>query len=370
VTAGATAIAVSSASGTQIFGVSEVDLARCLQSAGDAACFSGARPVVRVATAGATAPGAPGTLTATASGSSVTLTWSAPTSGDPVATYVIEAGSASGLSNLAVVTTNSTATTFSAGGVGNGTYYVRIKAQNATGTSAASNEATLVVGAAACASAPNAPSGLTGSASGGTVTLSWTAPSGGCVVTSYVLQAGSATGLNNLANAVTGSTATTYVATAVPAGTYYVRVHAQNANGQSAASNEVLVTVGTTSTVSVTGRWIGVTPDGVTWDPESDLCDGQDDLQMDLTQAGSVFTGTVTMTVRKIKATTACSNAGTGQPIAVTGTINGASISFFFSNNGTNGATFKGTVVGNRMTGILIGSGDGSTVGTFAVTRQ
>ncbi|MBZ5555740.1 MAG: fibronectin type III domain-containing protein [Acidobacteriia bacterium] len=220
------------------------NFARCLQSSGDAACFSGARPVLRVSTAGATAPGAPGTLTATSSGSSVTLTWSAPSSGDPVVTYLIEAGSASGLANLANFSTGSPATTFSAGGVPNGTYYVRIKAQNVAGTSAASNEATLVVGAASCASAPNAPSGLTSTVSGGTITLEWTAPSGGCAATSYVLQAGSAAGLSNLANADIGTTATRYVAAGVGAGSYYVRVLAANGAGRSAVSNEIVVTVG------------------------------------------------------------------------------------------------------------------------------
>lgn len=241
----APSVAVTSVtSGTfAMFGASSADLARCLSGVADAACFSGARPVVRVVTAGAAAPGAPGSLTATSSGSTVTLTWSAPTSGDPVVTYIIEAGSASGLSNLAVVTTGSTATTFTAGGVGNGTYYVRIKAQNATGTSVASSEAILVVGPAACTSAPDSPTGFTSTVTGSTVTLRWSAPSGGCAATSYFLQAGPTAGSNAYANDNVGNV-TTFVASNVGTGFYYIRVVASNAYGTSAASNEVLTTVG------------------------------------------------------------------------------------------------------------------------------
>lgn len=238
----AAAIAVSATGGPSIVAASVVDLARCLQSSADAACFSGARPAVRAVAAGATAAGAPDTLTATSSGSSVTLTWGAPASGDPVVTYVIEAGSASGLANLATFATNSAATTFSASGVGNGTYYVRVRAQNAAGTSAPSNEAILVVGSAGCTSAPNAPSGLASSASGSTLTLSWNAPSGGCAPTSYILQAGLTPGSSALANSNIGSV-TRFVATGVGNGSYYIRVVAANAFGQSAASDEILATV-------------------------------------------------------------------------------------------------------------------------------
>ncbi|MBI3491045.1 MAG: hypothetical protein HY047_04530 [Acidobacteria bacterium] len=109
-----TAIVVSAGGRFPIVGRSVVELASCLQAVADPQCFSGARPVVRGAVAGATAPGVPVNLVATASGSAVTLTWSAPTSGDPVVTYILEAGSASGLANLANITTNSTLTTYSA----------------------------------------------------------------------------------------------------------------------------------------------------------------------------------------------------------------------------------------------------------------
>ncbi|MBZ5555735.1 MAG: fibronectin type III domain-containing protein [Acidobacteriia bacterium] len=240
--ASASALTIPTASSASIFGGSVVDFARCLRSSGDAACFSAARPVARVSTAGATAPGAPSGLTTTASGSSVTLTWSAPSSGDPVVTYIIEAGSASGLANLASFATGSTVTTFSTGGVPNGTYYVRVKAQNGSGTSAASNEAVLVIGVASCSSAPNAPTGLAGTVNAHTVTLSWNAPSGGCAPTSYILQAGTTPGSSAVANSNVGN-ATSIVATGVPSGSYFVRVVAANAFGQSGASNETSLAV-------------------------------------------------------------------------------------------------------------------------------
>ena len=176
----------------------------------------------------------------------MTLNWGTPASGDPVTTYVIEAGSVPGLANLANFTTNSTATTFSASGIGNGTYYVRVRAQNAGGTSAPSNESTLVVGAAGCTTPPGAPSALAIATSGGTVTLTWNTPSGGCAPTSYILQAGSSSGQSNLANSNVGNT-TSYVATGVGAGTYYVRVLAANGTGQSGASNEFVLTVGSSA---------------------------------------------------------------------------------------------------------------------------
>jgi hypothetical protein len=74
------------------------------------------------------------------------LTWRAAT-GSPVA-YTAEAGAAPGQSNLAVADVGS-GTTLTANGVGNGTYYVRVRARNACGTSAPSGELRLVVGAAA-----------------------------------------------------------------------------------------------------------------------------------------------------------------------------------------------------------------------------
>jgi hypothetical protein len=174
-------------------------------------------------------------------GATVFLAWSAPATGGAPGAYVIEAGSAAGLANLANFSTGSVATSFSSGGVGNGTYYVRIRAQNPAGISAASNEAILLVGTAACVARPTAPGNLAGSASGSTVRLDWN-PSGGNP-TSYIVEAGSAPGLINLANSDTGSTAPSLTATGVGRGSYYVRVKGKNACGVSAASNEIVVTV-------------------------------------------------------------------------------------------------------------------------------
>ena len=92
------------------------------------------------ASAQTTPPGPPTGLVAAWSGSTITLTWVAPATGGAVTTYVIEAGSAPGVTDYAQFATDSTATRYSQSGVGAGVFYIRILARNDGGTSAASNE--------------------------------------------------------------------------------------------------------------------------------------------------------------------------------------------------------------------------------------
>ena len=219
------------------------DFAGCLAGSNAPACFE--RPSARGARfAPLAVPAAPGNLVASSAGSTVTLAWIAPTSGDPVSAYIIEAGSGSGLANLANFSTGNTATSFSATLVGTGTYFVRVRAVGASGVGAASNEVVLIVGGGCVA--PGAPSGLTVvTNSGGTLVLSWTAASGS--PSTYIVEAGTSPGASNLANSDLGSSATTFRSTGVAAGTYYVRIRARNACGISGPSNELTFAVGTTA---------------------------------------------------------------------------------------------------------------------------
>ena len=188
---------------------------------------------------GGALPGAPTGLSAIVNGSTVTLNWSAPSSGGAITTYVIEAGSAQGLSDIAAgVPTNSTQTSVTFPGVPFGLYYLRVRGQNSIGNGAHSNEIQVLVG-----SPPGAPSGLSATVTvPQIVTLTWSAPTTGGPVSSYVLEAGSAPGLKNLADIATNNTQTSAVG-GVPTGTYYVRVRAKNLAGPSTPSNEIQVSV-------------------------------------------------------------------------------------------------------------------------------
>jgi hypothetical protein len=92
-------------------------------------------------------------------------------------------------------------------------------------------------------SAPGPPTGLTTSGVGNFVSLSWRAPTVG-TATRYIVEAGAVSGSANLANVSTGSTATTFTASNVGGGVYYVRVRAANSVGVSAPSNEAILVVG------------------------------------------------------------------------------------------------------------------------------
>ena len=87
---------------------------------------------------GCAAPGAPQNFQFTVVGRTVTLSWSAPAVGGAPASYFIEAGSATGLANLYNASVG--AATSLAVQAPPGVFFVRIRAQNACGLSAPSNE--------------------------------------------------------------------------------------------------------------------------------------------------------------------------------------------------------------------------------------
>jgi hypothetical protein len=182
------------------------------------------------------ATAAPTNLTAQTSGPTVTLAW---TGAQGATQYRIEAGSRAGASDLAVIDTGSTQTSFTASGVGDGVYYVRVRALNGATASDVSNEVVITIGAARCTSPPPAPIGLSSTLSGRFVSLSWIASG---TITAIVLEAGSTPGASNAAVVVLDSSARAFSSNAPPA-TYYVRVRATNACGSSAGSNELAITV-------------------------------------------------------------------------------------------------------------------------------
>lgn len=90
---------------------------------------------------------------------------------------------------------------------------------------------------------PPPPSALTATVTGSDVGLSWSSGSPPGAVTRYVLEVGSAPGLNDIFSGLDVGLQTSFAASGVPPGTYYVRVRAGNYAGLSAPSNEVAVHV-------------------------------------------------------------------------------------------------------------------------------
>lgn len=191
----------------------------------------------------ASAPSAPFNLAASVTGSTVTLTWTAPAGSDPPSAYIVDAGSVAGASDVASFNSGNASTMLVVQGVPAATYFVRIRATNGAGTSGPSNEVRITVGNAVPCGALSPPTSLAAAVTGSTVMLTWAAP-GGCAPTGYIIQAGSASGASNLANFAIGSAATAFTAGGVQSGTYFVRVLSSAGGVSSAPSAEVVVTVG------------------------------------------------------------------------------------------------------------------------------
>jgi hypothetical protein len=186
----------------------------------------------------AQAPAPPTGLNAQVNGNFVQVSWNASAG---ALTYIIQAGSASGASNLANTSVGG-ATTVGGGPLPNGTYFFRVIAVGLTGErSTPSAESQFTIGGGGC-TPPGPPQGFTASVSGLFVTLRWS-PGGGGAPTSYIIEAGSGSGLANLAVLPTGNTGTEF-STPAPAGVYFLRIRSQNACGVSGPSNEQSINVG------------------------------------------------------------------------------------------------------------------------------
>ncbi|MEW6321674.1 MAG: matrixin family metalloprotease [Acidobacteriota bacterium] len=173
--------------------------------------------------------------------SSLTVSWNAVTTDEGVASLPSAATSyrvdfrTPGGPVVASQTTTATSLTLGIPAGTTGTFTADVTGVNSAGNGPTSAPVSFTIGG--CTAPPAAPTGVTGSVAGGVASVMWGAVSG---ATSYVVRAGSVAGGSNLFNGNVGSS--TSVSSPVPAGfSAFVRVHAVNACGESAASAEILI---------------------------------------------------------------------------------------------------------------------------------
>ena len=193
--------------------------------------------------------------------------------GSSIIGYTVYQGTSPGGGSGTAVNKSLVTSPFTVTGLKNGTtYYFTVAAVNGVGEGQLSNE----VPATPTATPPGEPTGLTATASDGTVTLAWTGPDGGLPIRGYNVYEGTSPG-GESGTPVNGSslvTATSYQVTGLTNGTtYYFMVTAFNRTGQGPTSNEanaVPVTVpgaptGLTATPgdgTVTLAWAAPASDG------------------------------------------------------------------------------------------------------------
>ncbi len=204
--------------------------------------------------------GMPSGLTATASGSTVALSW---TDKDPLATGYNILRSSDGATYTQIDTlTISTASTYTDSTVSTGAkYFYEVQAVNGSALSSVSNSANAVVPLLA-------PTGLTVTATAGSAVLTWT--NADTAATGYTISR-STDGINfTLLTKLSSGSATTYSdSTVTSANTYYYQIQATNTvaasplSGTSQVAMPVQTVTGLTATAGSTGvvlNWTDVDP--------------------------------------------------------------------------------------------------------------
>jgi hypothetical protein len=185
-------------------------------------------------------PGPPVNPTVTVTGSFVQLQWEAPLLGSTPTNYLVEVGTASGLSNVGVFAVGPSRAFASL--APNGVFYVRIRAQNAFGTGPASSEVVVAVGVG-FAGTLLPPRDLRASYNGQVLTLNWNVDANTAIPQSFIIELGTSPGQTNLGSYDLGSAALSLTATNVLPGIYYARMRARIGTVVSGASNEVSFTI-------------------------------------------------------------------------------------------------------------------------------
>jgi len=208
----------------------------------------------------ATPPGAPQGLSATPGDTTVSLTWSPPSSngGSPITNYKIYRSTTGGGETPQATIGN--VLTYSDTAVTNGvTYYYEVSALNNVGEGPRSSEASATP--IAPTTAPGAPRDLGAVAGDATVALAWSSPSsdGGSAITNYKVYRGTISG--QLSLLATLPNVLSYTDSAVTNGqTYYYKVTAVNAVGEGPRSNEASGTPTSGQTVPSPPRQLNATP--------------------------------------------------------------------------------------------------------------
>ena len=180
-----------------------------------------------------TAPPTPGPLTFTTAGRAATLTWGAAAT---AAGYLLEAGQSPGASDLGTFQLPNSTT--AVGSPPLGIYYLRLRAANACGVSAATNEVVVTLDGSVAVPAP--PTGVVTAVTGNVVSVAWTPPTTGGTPAGYQVEGGNVPGG---VIAVARTPVPVLVVPGAPSGTYYIRVRSFNAAGIGSATADVTVTV-------------------------------------------------------------------------------------------------------------------------------
>jgi hypothetical protein len=312
-------------------------------------------------------------LTRVVNGTTVILGWGVPPGNQPTS-YVIEAGTGPGLSNITIFDTGNSAPGLTVNNVPPGTYYVRVRGRDASGTGPASNEVTVVVTGPGGQPGPCQPRNLAATVIGSDVVLSWDEPPGAgsqCGSNRYLIQVGSAPGASDLAQVSTVGLIPSYGVTGLSPGTFYVRVRSQGPTTLSTPSNEVVVTVTGINPPGLT-RWAGLVAngEGVTI-PGDDDCPGgtlRADVTGTIVQSGASVNGIITSVFRV--APSCPQFVGFTFTESFTGTATGslASGAGNFAINTPGGTTVTGTFSNGLLTGSM--TVDGNPGATVTMRRQ
>jgi Bacterial Ig-like domain len=257
---------------------------KAVDAAGNASPSSNAA-AISVPTPDTTPPSAP-TLTGARTGTTANLTWTAATDNVGVTGYQVFRGGTQVGTDLPV-----TARSLDDPGLAPGTYSYTVKAMDAAGNAAPASNTVSVTVPAPDTTPPSAPV-LTGSVTGTTANLTWTAATDNVGVTGYqVFRDGAQVGAN------LGATARSFGDTALAAGTYTYTVKAMDTAGNAAPSSNALS--------------LSVSPTAADTAPPS----------------APVLSGSVTGTTANLSWTTATDNVGvTGYQVFRNGTQVGANL--------------------------------------------